>query len=63
MGLEDLIAEMFPEWDTDGYGDSSNLICPHGETLEQDGWHMIEDEMGGDTGQRCVSPLVAMGLI
>ena len=61
MGLEDLIAEMFPEWDTDGYGDSSNLICPHGETLEQDGWHMIED--GENTGQRCVSPLLQMGLI
>lgn len=53
MDLEELIAEMFPEWETDGFGDSSCLICPHGNTIEQDG--------RGPCG--CVSPLRELGMI
>jgi len=45
---------MLPEgWTTDGYGLSSNLICPHGNMMEQDG--------SGPCG--CESPLKEMGLI
>jgi hypothetical protein len=49
-------AELLPDgWDTDGYGIDSNLICPHGNVLEQD------CRGAGTCG--CVSPLVEMGLI
>jgi hypothetical protein len=48
--LDDILPE---DWDTDGYGLDSMLICPHGHTIEQDG--------SGPCG--CVSPLRAMGLI
>ncbi len=51
--LEELIADLFPDWETDGFGDSSNLICPHGHTIEQD----------GRCPEGCVSPLIQMGMI
>ncbi len=51
--LEELIADLFPDWETDGFGNSSNLICPHGTIIEQDGT--------GSCG--CVSPLIQMGMI
>lgn len=51
--LEDIIAEQFPDWDTDGFGDDSCLICPHGDTIEQD----------GTCPQGCVSPLIQLGMM
>lgn len=51
--LEEIIATHFPDWETDGFGDSSCLICPHGYTIEQD----------GECPEGCVSPLITMGLI
>ena len=51
--LEELIEAMFPEWETDGFGDESCLVCPHGHTIEQD----------GECPDGCVSPLREMGLI
>jgi len=51
--LEELIAELYPDWETDGFGDSSNLICPHGNMVEQD----------GTAPDGCVSPLIQMGMI
>ena len=53
-------------WETDGYGLSSNLICPHGRQLEQDGWHTVaeyEARRDEEAGQRCESPLLTQGLI
>lgn len=55
MSLSDMIEELLPEgWSTDGYGMDSCLICPHGNTIEQDG-------RSGDCG--CVSPFLTMGII
>jgi hypothetical protein len=52
--VDDLIDELLPEgWETDGYGLDSNLICPHGHMIEQD----------GACFEGCVSPLRTMGLI
>ena len=51
--LEELLAEIAPDWETDGYGDSSCLICPHGWMIEQD----------GTCPEGCVSPLMTYGLI
>lgn len=52
--LEDML-EMhgYDEWDTDGFGLSSVLICPHGHRVEQD----------GSCPEGCVSPLREMGMI
>jgi hypothetical protein len=51
--IAEVIAADYPDWDTDGFGMSANLICPCGIVIEQDG--------------RCpnghVSPLIEMGLI
>ena len=41
-------------WETDGYGIDALLVCPHGNTVEQDGY-------SGECG--CISPLRAAGLI
>jgi len=51
--LEELIEEHFPDWETDGMGDESLLVCPHGYTIEQD----------GVCPKGCVSPLRQMGMI
>jgi len=51
----DLIADLLPAgWELeDGYGLDFNLICPHGDMIEQD----------GACPAGCVSPLRALGLI
>lgn len=41
------------EIDSEAYGLDFLLICPHGDTVEQD----------GNCPQGCVSPLVTLGLI
>ena len=52
--MEDILNDLLPEdWDTDGYGLDSCLICPCGYTIEQD----------GRCPEGCVSPLRLMGLI
>lgn len=52
--FDDLLEEILPEgWETDGYGMDSLLICPCGDTIEQD----------GICPQGCESPLRTMGLI
>jgi len=43
----------YDEWNTDGYGMSSVLICPHGHRIEQD----------GKCPDGCISPLREMGMI
>ncbi len=49
-----LLDSLCPEgWSTDGFGDESIFICPHGERVEQD----------GRCPEGCVSPLLRMGLI
>lgn len=54
MNADEMLMEILPDgWETDGYGLSSCLICPHGETIEQD----------GECPEGCVSPLREMGLI
>ena len=50
--LEELIGEM-EDWDTDGFGDSSNLICPCGYSIEQE----------GECPDGCISPLLALGMV
>ena len=51
---EEAIDDILPNgWETDSYGFSANLICPHGHTIEQD----------GRCPDGCVSPLIDMGLI
>lgn len=51
---DDMIQDLLPEgWETDGFGLDSNLICPHGHMIEQD----------GECPEGCVSPLRLMGLI
>ena len=50
MNLEDILPE---DWTTDGYGMSSNLVCPHGHVIEQD----------GNCPDGCISPLKQMGMI
>jgi hypothetical protein len=50
----EILESLLPEgWETDGYGIDSNLICPHGHMIEQD----------GKCPDGCVSPLRLMGLI
>lgn len=52
--FEDMMQSLMPPgWETDGYGIDSNLICPHGHMIEQD----------GICPEGCVSPLREMGLI
>jgi hypothetical protein len=51
--LEEILAEIAPDWETDGYGLDSNLICPCGYTIEQD----------GQCPEGCISPLITMGMI
>lgn len=52
--FEELLAEIAPDWETDGFGIDSILICPeHGERVEQD----------GVCPEGCVSPLRGLGLI
>jgi len=46
--LEEIIATC-DGWETDGYGDSSCLVCPHGHVIEQD----------GECPDGCISPLLA----
>ena len=55
MDLEDLIMDLLPDgWEyEDGYGMDGNLICPHGEMIEQD----------GRCPEGCVSPLIGLGII
>lgn len=55
MDIEELLASIGAgDWETDGYGIDSCLICPeHGHTIEQD----------GQCPDGCVSPLRAAGLI
>lgn len=54
MNPDEILIELLPEgWETDGFGFDSCLICPHGETIEQD----------GECPEGCVSPLREMGLI
>jgi len=43
----------YSDWQTDGYGLSSVLICPHGHRVEQD----------GNCPDGCVSPLKEVGMI
>lgn len=55
--FEDFIQELLPEgWETDAetFGCDFLLICPHGNTIEQ-------DCRAAPCG--CVSPLIEMGLI
>lgn len=52
----DFILDLLPDgWDTDGdtFGLDFLLICPHGDTIEQD----------GRCPNGCVSPLRTLGLI
>lgn len=50
----EMLTDLLPEgWDHDGYGFDSLLICPHGETIEQD----------GRCPEGCESPLMEMGMI
>jgi hypothetical protein len=51
--IEELLANVAPDWSTDGYGIDSCLVCPCGYTIEQDG--VCPDG--------CVSPLRRLGLI
>jgi hypothetical protein len=52
--LDEILMDILPEgWETDGFGFDSCLICPCGDTIEQD----------GICPQGCVSPLREMGLI
>lgn len=52
--MDDFLKELLPaDWETDGFGIDSNLICPHGDMIEQD----------GECSQGCISPLREMGLI
>lgn len=52
--IEDILeANGYEDWETDGYGLDANLICPHGDMIEQD----------GVCPQGCVSPLRELGLI
>lgn len=52
--LDELLAENgYEDWETDGMGIDSCLICPHGHTIEQD----------GRCPEGCVSPLRELGII
>lgn len=52
--FDEMLNELLPEgWQTDGYGLDALLICPCGNTIEQD----------GRCPQGCVSPLREQGLI
>ena len=54
MDMDELLEAIGAEdWETDGYGIDSCLICPHGHTIEQD----------GRCPEGCISPLRAYGLI
>lgn len=53
--LEELLAQLAPDWETDGYGDSSLLICPCGDMFEQDRTTPC------DEGH--VNPLLGIGVI
>lgn len=56
MDLEDILDELGATekgWSTDGFGIDSNLICPHGHMIEQD----------GRCPEGCVSPLREAGII
>lgn len=54
----EILSSILPDdWELDGIGDGSVLICPHGEMIEPDGWHTDDD------GKRCESPLLTMGMI
>lgn len=69
VDANDMLSNLLPEgWDHDGFGFDACLICPHGWTLEMDGWHIIEEADAeelpeyGAAGARCVSPIRGMGL-
>lgn len=52
--IEELLEKNgFEDWETDGFGLDSILICPHGERVEQD----------GRCPEGCVSPLRLLGMI
>lgn len=51
--LEGLLADIAPDWSTDGYGMSSLLIAPDGCVIEQD----------GECPHGYVSPLITAGMI
>jgi hypothetical protein len=56
MDFVQMLESMLPDgWEIDdpSYGSSCLLICPHGNTIEQD----------GTCPEGCVSPLRAMGMI
>ncbi len=60
MDLEEILESLGAEgWETDGFGIDSNLICPNGHMIEQDG-HCPKSEMQPGCGP---SPLRAAGLI
>lgn len=54
ISIEEILDEYgYHGWSTDDFGIDSNLICPCGYTIEQD----------GTCPDGCVSPLREMGLI
>jgi hypothetical protein len=54
MSANDILSQLLPEdWEHDGFGFDSNLICPCGDTIELD----------GECPQGCVSPLREQGMI
>jgi hypothetical protein len=47
----EILNDLLPDgWDHDGFGFDSNLVCPHGETIEMD----------GVCSEGCESPLMGM---
>ena len=54
MSANDVLSQLLPEdWEHDGFGFDSNLICPCGDVIELD----------GECPQGCVSPLLEQGMI